>query len=629
METSSSTGDDNAPPPPPMEPMVIDDHHDQQQQPSTSTSKAAGTSTKTSTDDSTVSEKSTSSSSKFPCCSSGLHLTTEQLLNLADFELVHAADIAAYFGEVAAQAQGQGPNGQGGENLREKECGICFDRVLEKRLPSKRRFGLLNKCAHVFCAGCLEEWRRRSKICPVCRVPSEKYVTTRRWTADEAAKAALFASALHFDFAAVGNLFAFRGGGGGGGARGRRVANEMAQLREEAGRLLNLPNAGGGGGAAAAADNVPLNWDRGLFADVLDGDGLDIGDIEDIDDSEDSEDDSDDDDDNLVLRLEELVEEGGNDDVHDQLFFHPSGRRLARLNRNFNQAVVEAEAADAAIRAAQAAAQLDQNIPDQNNRNFNQARNLPGPNPNAIVATGVDMSSSNSSQSSEEEEDDDDDVDNFGDDFDDDDDYESAHSEEEYDMAAMYDDLEGMFDDYEDVFGPGDGDDGDGEADPNRPTLEELVADAVVMARNGGPEGLDRLRARRGVGGGLGGGLGGVLDFEIIVEVDIEEVDKDQLLLIMLQLLWTKSLTGRRREEVEVNVVEVNEVNEEVNKVNEVTGAEEEEEVVEDTEVVDDFEELILSPSSPPFSSSPKYLLVNTLQPQQQRLYHPVFLHTH
>ncbi len=523
METSSSTGDDNAPP---MEPMVIDDHHDHQPSTSTSasTSKAAGTSTKTSTDDSTVSEKSTSS--KFPCCSSGLHLTTEQLLNLADFELVHAADIAAYFGEVAAQAQG-GEN-QGQENLREKECGICFDRVLEKRLPSKRRFGLLNKCAHVFCAGCLEEWRRRSKICPVCRVPSEKYVTTRRWTADEAAKAALFASvradlgvgggagggggpradprlleeALNFDFAAVGNLFAFRGGGG-GGARGRRVANEMAQLREEAGRLLNLPNAGGGG-AAAAADNVPLNWhhwDRGLFADVLDGDGLDEDDIDRIDDSEDSEDDSDDDDDNLVLHLEELVEEGDGD-VHDQLFFHPNGRRLARLNRNFNQAVVEAEAADAAIRAAQAAAQLDQNIPDQNNRNFNQARNLPGPNPNAIVATGVDMSSSNSSQSSEEEEDDDDD-DNFGDDFDDDDDYESAHSEE-YDMAAMYDDLEGMFDDYEDVFGPGEGDD-DGEGDPNRPTLEELVADAVVMARNGGPEGLDRLRARRGVGGGLGG----------------------------------------------------------------------------------------------------------------------------
>ncbi len=67
------------------------------------------------------------------------------------------------------------------------ECGICLEKVLSKADP---RFGLLN-CEHVFCLGCIRQWRSSGpctvdptsiRSCPLCRVityfivPSSQFV---------------------------------------------------------------------------------------------------------------------------------------------------------------------------------------------------------------------------------------------------------------------------------------------------------------------------------------------------------------------------------------------------------------------------------------------------------------------
>ena len=49
---------------------------------------------------------------------------------------------------------------------KKPECSICFLQ------PNK--FGLLKNCNHIFCAPCIEEWRKRDLRCPICRKTSEK-----------------------------------------------------------------------------------------------------------------------------------------------------------------------------------------------------------------------------------------------------------------------------------------------------------------------------------------------------------------------------------------------------------------------------------------------------------------------
>lgn len=69
------------------------------------------------------------------------------------------------------------------------ECCICLDRVLEKEVPSERRFGILQNCSHAFCLPCVRSWRSKhdqgqgsARMCPMCRtishfvVPSSIFV---------------------------------------------------------------------------------------------------------------------------------------------------------------------------------------------------------------------------------------------------------------------------------------------------------------------------------------------------------------------------------------------------------------------------------------------------------------------
>ena len=70
-------------------------------------------------------------------------------------------------------------------------CGICLQSVLAEG----RRFGLLPRCAHVFCLDCITAWRNRSgtkqvsresaRLCPICRIPSFFIIPSYRFVTGE------------------------------------------------------------------------------------------------------------------------------------------------------------------------------------------------------------------------------------------------------------------------------------------------------------------------------------------------------------------------------------------------------------------------------------------------------------
>ncbi|XP_077546869.1 E3 ubiquitin-protein ligase makorin-1-like isoform X2 [Haemaphysalis longicornis] len=69
-----------------------------------------------------------------------------------------------------------------------KSCGICMDIVMDKEPPSDRRFGILEKCSHVFCLKCIRKWRNTKQLdskivrsCPECRVPSDFVTPSKFW----------------------------------------------------------------------------------------------------------------------------------------------------------------------------------------------------------------------------------------------------------------------------------------------------------------------------------------------------------------------------------------------------------------------------------------------------------------
>ena len=70
----------------------------------------------------------------------------------------------------------------------DKNCGICMDTVMEKDPPSARRFGILEKCTHVFCLSCIRKWRmtkqfdnRTIRSCPECRISSDFVIPSEFW----------------------------------------------------------------------------------------------------------------------------------------------------------------------------------------------------------------------------------------------------------------------------------------------------------------------------------------------------------------------------------------------------------------------------------------------------------------
>lgn len=45
------------------------------------------------------------------------------------------------------------------QRSKDKVCGICMDTVVEKKPITSSRFGILEKCNHIFCLDCIRKWR--------------------------------------------------------------------------------------------------------------------------------------------------------------------------------------------------------------------------------------------------------------------------------------------------------------------------------------------------------------------------------------------------------------------------------------------------------------------------------------
>lgn len=80
-------------------------------------------------------------------------------------------------------------------------CGICMDKVFEKRNAQSRRFGILPNCSHAFCIECIVTWRKTKefqeeviKACPQCRVKSPFYIPNKYWVENGKPKEDLIAS---------------------------------------------------------------------------------------------------------------------------------------------------------------------------------------------------------------------------------------------------------------------------------------------------------------------------------------------------------------------------------------------------------------------------------------------------
>ncbi|XP_015931138.1 probable E3 ubiquitin-protein ligase makorin-1 [Parasteatoda tepidariorum] len=92
----------------------------------------------------------------------------------------------------------------------DKTCGICMDVIMEKDPVAERRFGILEKCNHVFCLSCIRKWRRVktfesaqhvdhlvdpgvTRACPECRVSSDFITPSQYWVDTEDEKKKLIA----------------------------------------------------------------------------------------------------------------------------------------------------------------------------------------------------------------------------------------------------------------------------------------------------------------------------------------------------------------------------------------------------------------------------------------------------
>ncbi|CAM9194942.1 unnamed protein product [Scytosiphon promiscuus] len=87
---------------------------------------------------------------------------------------------------------------------RRAECGVCLERVRKVKGAENRMFGILTGCKHVYCLGCINEWRDKSKSheCPECRMPSTWVLPSKTLVTDPARKKRL---ALEFHKSLGGN----------------------------------------------------------------------------------------------------------------------------------------------------------------------------------------------------------------------------------------------------------------------------------------------------------------------------------------------------------------------------------------------------------------------------------------
>lgn len=94
------------------------------------------------------------------------------------------------------------------QRSRDKSCGICMDVIMEKEPLSERRFGILEKCNHIFCLACIRKWRKVksfessapmdsgldpvvTRACPECRVASDFITPSQFWVDTEEEKGKL------------------------------------------------------------------------------------------------------------------------------------------------------------------------------------------------------------------------------------------------------------------------------------------------------------------------------------------------------------------------------------------------------------------------------------------------------
>lgn len=78
------------------------------------------------------------------------------------------------------------------QRSKDKVCGICMEVVTEKKPVTFSRFGILDKCNHIFCVDCIRRWRgnkslevRTIRSCPQCRVSSDFVVPSKYWVEDK------------------------------------------------------------------------------------------------------------------------------------------------------------------------------------------------------------------------------------------------------------------------------------------------------------------------------------------------------------------------------------------------------------------------------------------------------------
>ena len=84
------------------------------------------------------------------------------------------------------------------QRSKDKICGICMDTICEKKPITSSRFGILEKCNHIFCLDCIRKWRgtkqfesKTIRACPECRVNSDFVVPSKYWIEDEEDKGKL------------------------------------------------------------------------------------------------------------------------------------------------------------------------------------------------------------------------------------------------------------------------------------------------------------------------------------------------------------------------------------------------------------------------------------------------------
>jgi len=93
------------------------------------------------------------------------------------------ASLSKHRHETSSKKKKSSKRRSGSTELERYDCGICLDNVPN----SKRLFGILDNCDHVFCYECIVGWKRskysnhESASCPVCKTRSSFITPSKHW----------------------------------------------------------------------------------------------------------------------------------------------------------------------------------------------------------------------------------------------------------------------------------------------------------------------------------------------------------------------------------------------------------------------------------------------------------------